>query len=82
MVFAAAVHQLAQAAGKSIPCEQTPRYIFYARALLEIYPTAQIVHMVRDPRAVMASQKMRWQRRRLAADGVQGAALPVLAGMG
>jgi hypothetical protein len=25
--------------------------------------------MVRDPRAVMASQKMRWQRRRLAADG-------------
>ena len=70
VLFAAAVHQLAQAAGKQIPCEQTPRYIFYARALLEIYPTAQVVHMVRDPRAVMASQKMRWQRRRLAADGV------------
>lgn len=71
VLFAAAVHQLAQAAGKSIPCEQTPRYIFYARALLEIYPSAQVVHMVRDPRAVMASQKMRWQRRRLAADGVK-----------
>lgn len=70
-LFAAAVHQLAQAAGKSIPCEQTPRYIFYARALLEIYPNAQVVHMVRDPRAVMASQKMRWQRRRLAADGTK-----------
>lgn len=71
VLFAAAVHHLAQAAGKQIPCEQTPRYIFYARALLDIYPTAQVVHMVRDPRAVMASQKMRWQRRRLAADGVK-----------
>jgi hypothetical protein len=71
VLFAAAVHQLAQASGKQIPCEQTPRYIFYARALLEIYPAAQIVHMVRDPRAVMASQKMRWRRRRLAADGVK-----------
>jgi omega-hydroxy-beta-dihydromenaquinone-9 sulfotransferase len=71
VVFAAAVHQLAQAAAKHIPCEQTPRYIFYARELLDIYPNAQVVHMVRDPRAVMASQKMRWQRRRLAADGVK-----------
>jgi hypothetical protein len=68
-VFAATVHELAQAAGKSIPCEQTPRNIFYARALLEIYPDAHVVHIVRDPRAVMASQKMRWQQRRLAASG-------------
>ncbi len=70
IVFAAAVHSLAQAAGKPIPCEQTPRYIFYGRALLDHYPAAHIVHIVRDPRAVMASQKKRWQRRRLAADGV------------
>lgn len=70
VVFATAVQGLARAAGKSIPCEQTPRNIFYARALLDIYPNAQIVHVVRDPRAVMASQKMRWQQRRLAADGV------------
>ena len=68
-VFAATAHSLAQAAGKSISCEQTPRYVFYARALLEIYPNAQVVHMLRDPRAVMASQKMRWRRRQLAADG-------------
>jgi omega-hydroxy-beta-dihydromenaquinone-9 sulfotransferase len=43
--------------------------VFYARALLEIYPQAHVVHMLRDPRAVMASQKMRWRRRQLAADG-------------
>jgi hypothetical protein len=69
-LFAATVVALAQAGGKSIPCEQTPRYIFYARRLLDIYPAARVVHIVRDPRAVMASQKKRWQRRRLAAEGV------------
>ena len=69
-VFAAAVHTLAAAAGKTIPCEQTPRNIFYARALLDIYPEAHIVHMIRDPRAVMASQKMRWRRRQLAANAL------------
>jgi exopolysaccharide biosynthesis WecB/TagA/CpsF family protein len=68
-LFAAAARELAHAAGKAIPCEQTPRYIFYARQLLERYPHAHVVHLVRDPRAVMASQKNRWRRRKLAADG-------------
>ncbi|HWJ05601.1 MAG TPA: WecB/TagA/CpsF family glycosyltransferase [Steroidobacteraceae bacterium] len=68
-LFLAAVNALAQAAGKTIPCEQTPRYIFYARALLERYPKSHVVHLVRDPRAVMASQKNRWRRRSLAAAG-------------
>ena len=68
-LFAEAVQGIAQAAGRSIPCEQTPRYIFYARALLGLYPRAHVVHLVRDPRAVMASQKKRWRRRKLAANG-------------
>jgi len=67
-LFAAAVHQLSSEAGKSIPCEQTPRNIFYAEALLQTYPGAHVIHMMRDPRAVMASQKQRWKRRRLATD--------------
>ena len=70
-LFAAVVFGLTLAAGKTIPCEQTPRYIFYARALLDLYPTSRVVHIVRDPRSVMASQKMRWQRRKLAAIGVK-----------
>jgi hypothetical protein len=64
--FMAAVSKLASDAGKSIPCLQTPRNIFYAEALLQIFPAAHIVHIVRDPRGVMASQKRRWQRRHLA----------------
>jgi N-acetylglucosaminyldiphosphoundecaprenol N-acetyl-beta-D-mannosaminyltransferase len=73
-LFAAVVRSLAHAAGKPIPCEQTPRYIFYAQPLLDRYPGAHVVHMVRDPRAVMASQKNRWRRRSLAVDGA--AAVP------
>jgi exopolysaccharide biosynthesis WecB/TagA/CpsF family protein len=69
-LFLATVRSMAHAAGKSIPCEQTPRYIFYARALLDRYPGAHVVNLVRDPRAVMASQKNRWRRRSLAAQGM------------
>jgi len=65
-IFSTAVTLLSAAAGKSIPCEQTPRNIFYAESLLKYFPEAHVVHMMRDPRAVMASQKQRWQRRRLA----------------
>jgi hypothetical protein len=64
-LFAAVANELAASGGKSIACEQTPRNIFYARALLKLYPEAHVIHMIRDPRAVMASQKKRWQRRRL-----------------
>jgi hypothetical protein len=66
-LFAAVTHHLAASAGKSIACEQTPRNIFYARELLEVYPSARVVHIVRDPRAVMASQKKRWRQRRILA---------------
>ncbi len=67
-LFVATVRHLMDGSGKSIACEQTPRNIFYARELLQAYPNAVVVHMLRDPRAVMASQKRRWQRRSLATD--------------
>ncbi len=57
-------------AGKDIVCEQTPRNILYAKMLLKIYPNAQIIHMVRDPRAVLASQKKRWKRRQFSPDKI------------
>ncbi|MBV5273902.1 MAG: sulfotransferase [Lamprocystis purpurea] len=66
-VFAAVLMRLAKDAGKTIACEQTPRNIFYARQLLDLYPNARVIHIVRDPRAVLASQKNRWQLRRLGA---------------
>jgi hypothetical protein len=66
-LFAAALCRLAQDAGCTFACEQTPRNIFYARRLLELYPEAHVIHIVRDPRAVLASQKNRWHLRRLGA---------------
>lgn len=67
-LFAELARLLADEQGKAIPCEQTPRNIFYADALLRLYPEAHVIHMMRDPRAVMASQKKRWRRRTLATD--------------
>ena len=49
--------------GKSIPCDQTPRNVFYIDEILKQYPQAKIVNMIRDPRDVLQSQKRKWKRR-------------------
>lgn len=64
-VFAEALGQLSTEAGKEMTCEQTPRNIFYAQRILDAFPNARVIHMIRDPRAVLASQKNRWRLRRL-----------------
>lgn len=51
-------------------CEQTPRNIYYARHLLKAYPNAKVVHVLRDPRAVLASQKDRYKMRKLGGNKV------------
>lgn len=69
-VFLAATRRLAMLAGKQIACEQTPRNIFYGRRLLELDEGIRMIQMLRDPRAVAASQKNRWRRRKLSVRGV------------
>lgn len=54
--------------GKSIPCDKTPRNLFYIQEILYYYPNAYIVHIVRDPRDVMLSQKNRWKRRQFSSN--------------
>lgn len=49
--------------GKRIPCEQTPRNLFFIDEILHYYPGAKIICMVRDPRDVLLSQKFKWKRR-------------------
>lgn len=49
--------------GKSIPCDQTPRNVFYIDEILKVYPQARIINMIRDPRDVLLSQKRKWKRR-------------------
>lgn len=57
------VQHVATENGVDRPCDQTPRNVFYLEALLAAYPHSRAVVMVRDPRAVMLSQKMKWKRR-------------------
>ncbi len=64
-LFARAMAEVLRDSPAERVCEQTPRNIYYARHLLEVYPHAQIVHVVRDPRAVLASQKDRYKMRKL-----------------
>lgn len=62
-LFARVMQSICDESGKTIACDHTPRNIFYASRLLDRLPNARVVHMVRDPRAVLASQKHRWKRR-------------------
>jgi hypothetical protein len=59
-----------KAHGKRIPCEQTPRYLFFADEILMAFPDAKIINMVRDPRDVLLSQKNKWRRRFLGAKNI------------
>lgn len=67
-VYEETLAYLTAEAGKRIPCEQTPRYLYVSDEILETMPNAVIISMVRDPRAVLASQKNKWKRYGIARD--------------
>lgn len=62
-VFAAFLRYEAEVNDRAIGCDQTPRNIFYIGEILELYPEARVVVMVRDPRDVLLSQKNKWKMR-------------------
>jgi len=64
-IFQLTLQQLASRAGTPYITDQTPRNIFYASHLLKAYPNAVVLEIVRDPRAVLYSQKKRWRLKRL-----------------
>lgn len=48
---------------RPLACDHTPRNLFYLGDLLALYPEARGIVVVRDPRDVLLSQKLRWKRR-------------------
>lgn len=50
---------------KTIVCEKTPQNVFYLKEIFELYPNSKVINMVRDPRAILLSQKNKWNRRNL-----------------
>jgi hypothetical protein len=59
------VHQSALKNNKQIPCEDLPGNIFKLSQLFKKFPACKIIHLVRDPRDVVLSQKNRHQRRKM-----------------
>jgi hypothetical protein len=47
----------ADSAGATIWGEKTPRHVFCIAEMLALYPTARVICLVRDPRAVVASYR-------------------------
>lgn len=50
--------------GKTVACVQTPRNLYYLNEILQQYPRARALIMIRDPRAVLLSQKKKWRGKR------------------
>jgi len=61
-VYAAFLKYTTEENGKSIPCEQTPGYVFYLDEILKLFPEAKIINMIRDPRDVLVSRKKKWRQ--------------------
>jgi hypothetical protein len=60
-LFSCFVKYHTQAQGKPRWGEKTPQHALFAETLCEWYPGATIIHMIRDPRDVVASlQRMPW----------------------
>lgn len=60
-IFEAFLHHVATQHWEKIPCDQTPRNLFYIGEILEFFPNSRIINMIRDPRDVMLSQKKKWR---------------------
>ncbi len=63
VIFEQFLRYVALKNGKTIPCDQTPRYILYIADILRLYPDSRVINMIRDPRPVLLSQKNKWKRR-------------------
>lgn len=54
--------QFAAREGKTRWCEKTPQHLQHMETLLEVFPKAKIIHILRDGRDCAASFHRRWQR--------------------
>jgi hypothetical protein len=58
-LFGALMRVYADHLGRPVMGEKTPAHLAYVDTLLEWFPDARVVHMLRDPRAVYVSERQR-----------------------
>lgn len=66
-LFTIMMECFAERKGKRIMGEKTPAHIRYVPTLMDWYPNARVIHMIRDPRAILVSE---YNRRQKAAESV------------
>jgi len=69
-IFEKVLSYLCKKKNKQLATDQTPGNILYVNQILNSIPNAKVIHLVRDPRAVLYSQKNRWKQRSLGAKGI------------
>jgi hypothetical protein len=69
-IYTRFINYYAQTQKKEFGCDQTPRNILYIEDILTHISDAKIICMVRDPRAVLLSQKGKWKRKFLGANKI------------
>jgi hypothetical protein len=62
-MFAAFLRVYADAHGRPVMGEKTPTHLAFVDTLLDWYPQARVIHMLRDPRAIYVSDRYRRQNR-------------------
>ncbi len=60
-MFGAFLRLYADSHGKPVMGEKTPTHLNYVDTLLDWFPNAKVIHMLRDPRAVYVSDRYRRQ---------------------
>ena len=56
-VYSLFLQTVAKEHGAKIACEQTPQNLYYLHEILEFFPDAKVINLVRDQRDVLLSKK-------------------------